>query len=408
MSDGQKVVLVVANETLIGDELIAAVRRRAEQGPIRVVIVAPVNEPSAGYVVYEDSRRAAAGRRLDRTVEAFRAAGIPAHGGVFAAGPLDAVKDIVAQEHIDELIVSTHPEAKSGLAAPQPDRRDSQGRGRPAGRARGRRRRSAHGRGQRARGRERDRARRAAARAHPASRLGGPDELPASSARRATPRRPSIRRPSGGCAPRSSQLRADGVDAHGQIAHPDPYTAAMQAHPRRADRRGDRVHVPGRAVGVAATRSRRPTARRLEAPGRARRRRPGARWRWPHERARRGAARARGRPPRAARREQHLAARRRRSSGCSSSSAPRRCCSARSSPRYFFVRVVNPTAPETWPPAPYEFPKFVAGINTADARHVELHDALGAAVDQAQQPPRPPGGPGAHDPDGHAPSCSPR
>jgi len=32
---------------------------------------------------------------------------------------------------------------------------------------------------------------------------------------------------------------------------------------------------------------------------------------------------------------------------------------------YFFVRVVNPSAPETWPPEPYEFPVYVAGINTA-------------------------------------------
>ena len=32
---------------------------------------------------------------------------------------------------------------------------------------------------------------------------------------------------------------------------------------------------------------------------------------------------------------------------------------------YFFVRVVNPDAPSSWPPQPYEFPKFVAGINTA-------------------------------------------
>jgi cytochrome c oxidase subunit 3 len=32
---------------------------------------------------------------------------------------------------------------------------------------------------------------------------------------------------------------------------------------------------------------------------------------------------------------------------------------------YFFVRVVNPTAPETWPPEPYEFPVFVASVNTA-------------------------------------------
>jgi cytochrome c oxidase subunit III len=32
---------------------------------------------------------------------------------------------------------------------------------------------------------------------------------------------------------------------------------------------------------------------------------------------------------------------------------------------YFFVRVVNPDAPDVWPPHPFEFPKFVAGINTA-------------------------------------------
>jgi cytochrome c oxidase subunit 3 len=32
---------------------------------------------------------------------------------------------------------------------------------------------------------------------------------------------------------------------------------------------------------------------------------------------------------------------------------------------YFFVRVVNPDAPAQWPPEPYHFPVFVAGINTA-------------------------------------------
>jgi cytochrome c oxidase subunit 3 len=32
---------------------------------------------------------------------------------------------------------------------------------------------------------------------------------------------------------------------------------------------------------------------------------------------------------------------------------------------YFFVRVVNPTAPATWPPPPFEFPVFLAAVNTA-------------------------------------------
>jgi hypothetical protein len=107
-------VLVVANETLVGTELVDAVRRRNERGPIRVAVVAPVTQPREGYVVYRDSRRAAAGRRLERTLEALRAAGIPAHGGVFDDEPLVAVKDVLSSEDVDEIIVSTHPETKSG------------------------------------------------------------------------------------------------------------------------------------------------------------------------------------------------------------------------------------------------------------------------------------------------------
>ena len=98
----------------MGDELLAAVRKRAERGPIRVVVVAPVTAPREGYVVYRDSRRAAAGRRLQRTLETLRAAGIPAYGGVFEDEPLTAVKDALAVEQVDEIIVSTHPETKSG------------------------------------------------------------------------------------------------------------------------------------------------------------------------------------------------------------------------------------------------------------------------------------------------------
>lgn len=107
-------VLVVANETLVGGELVAAVERRAHKGPIRVAVVAPVSQPREGYVVYRDSRRASAGRRLERTLTALREAGIPAHGGVFEDEPLAAVKDVLASEDVDEIIVSTHPETKSG------------------------------------------------------------------------------------------------------------------------------------------------------------------------------------------------------------------------------------------------------------------------------------------------------
>jgi hypothetical protein len=112
--EAPKAVLVVANETLAAAELVDAVRRRASEGPIRAIVVAPVNDPRAGYVVYQNSRRASAGRRLDRMVAGLRAAGIPAHGDVYEGGPVAAVEDVLAQESIDELIVSTHPEETSG------------------------------------------------------------------------------------------------------------------------------------------------------------------------------------------------------------------------------------------------------------------------------------------------------
>jgi phosphopantetheine adenylyltransferase len=107
-------VLVVANETLVGDELVETLRKRAERGPLRVAVVAPVTPPREGYVVYRDSRRAAAGRRLDRVLATLRLAGIPAHGGVFDDEPLAAVKDVLASEDVDEIVVCTHPETKSG------------------------------------------------------------------------------------------------------------------------------------------------------------------------------------------------------------------------------------------------------------------------------------------------------
>ncbi len=235
MSGEEKVVLVVANETLAGDELIEAVRRRAEQGPVRVVVVAPVNEPTAGYVVYEDSRRAAAGRRLDGTVEALRAAGIPSHGGVFDAGPLEAVKDILAQERVDELIVSTHPAAKSGwLRRNLIDEIRRAAAGRPVEHVV----------------------------ADVASRTGTANVLVlANETVLSEPLLDRVReRAAEGPAsflfvsPQSdkhgsehpaaerrlraalSQLRSEGIEAHGQIAHPDPYTAAMQAiHDERVD-----------------------------------------------------------------------------------------------------------------------------------------------------------------------------
>lgn len=114
MSEGPRKILVVANETLTGGELLDAVRAKVADEQTIVVVIAPVNAPREGYVVYDNTRRAAAGRRLDRTLTAFREAGIAAAGHVVDNDPLAAVKDAIAIEEPDELIVSTHPEATSG------------------------------------------------------------------------------------------------------------------------------------------------------------------------------------------------------------------------------------------------------------------------------------------------------
>jgi hypothetical protein len=107
-------LLVVANETVAGRALTDAVKRR---GPdLQVTVLAPVNTPREGYVVYGDTRRAAAGRRLDKTLAQLREAGIQADGFVVEADPVDAVRDGLAQLEppVDEIVVSTHPAERSG------------------------------------------------------------------------------------------------------------------------------------------------------------------------------------------------------------------------------------------------------------------------------------------------------
>lgn len=234
MTDDAAVILVVANETLVGAELVEAVGRRAEQAPIRVVVVAPVSQPRQGYVVYRDSRRASAGRRLDRTLRALREAGIPAHGGVFDDEPLAAVKDVLASEDVDEIIVSTHPETTSGwLRKNLVDEIRKVAGSRPVEHVVSSQAALAGANvlvvanetvlGEPLLDRIRARAREGAVSfliVCPQSDLSGAEHPEAERRLRAA----------------LSTLRAEGIDVHGQIAHPDPFTAAMQAlHDERTD-----------------------------------------------------------------------------------------------------------------------------------------------------------------------------
>lgn len=108
-------ILVVANETVVSKGLCDLIQQKATpDGDTLVTVLAPVNQPRQGYVVYYDTRRAAARRRLDRTLAKLRERGVPATGVVVEADPVSALRDAIDQIEPDEIIVSTHTVQKSG------------------------------------------------------------------------------------------------------------------------------------------------------------------------------------------------------------------------------------------------------------------------------------------------------
>jgi len=222
-------LLVVANETVMGRKLIEAVERhRGDE--LRVTVIAPVNHPDRGYVVYEDTRRAAAGRRLDRTVAMLRDEGIAAHGLVVESDPVTAVRDALAQLEpaVDAIVVATHPQQKSGwLRKNVIDRiRDVAG-DRPVehvvvdvaaetGQQNVLVIANETVLGPQLLDKIRERAQKGTA----SFLIVSPQSDSSDAAHPDAERR--LRRA-------VAELRGNGIDAHGQVAHPDPFSAALEA-----------------------------------------------------------------------------------------------------------------------------------------------------------------------------------
>src|SRR3989440_5304219 len=112
-------ILVVANETVGGRALLDAVvgladKARSEGREPTAVVVCPQNQPKRGLVVYDETVREAAENRLQTTVAQLREVGIEATGEIMDPDPYAATMDAFHTYGADCILISTHPDTRSG------------------------------------------------------------------------------------------------------------------------------------------------------------------------------------------------------------------------------------------------------------------------------------------------------
>ena len=107
-------VLVVANETVGGDELVSAISTLALTQATSFLVICPaLNSRLKTWTSDEDLARAAAQERLGATLERLGSVGIEARGKIGDSDPLVAVEDAVRTFKPDEIVISTLPPGKS-------------------------------------------------------------------------------------------------------------------------------------------------------------------------------------------------------------------------------------------------------------------------------------------------------
>jgi hypothetical protein len=105
-------LLVVANQTLGGQELRSELTRRSPRPELRVV--APILISRMKYAMSDiDTELKLAHRRLDETLQWAGATGFAVSGEVCPDGPLVAIEDQLRKFAADEIVISTHPPERS-------------------------------------------------------------------------------------------------------------------------------------------------------------------------------------------------------------------------------------------------------------------------------------------------------
>jgi hypothetical protein len=112
--EGERRILVIANETVGGRTLLDEIRRRSEGVREDILVVVPaLNSPLRHWASDTDQATAAAQERLDASLRRLREDGIEARGEVGDSDPLQAIEDALRTFGADEVIISTHPEGRS-------------------------------------------------------------------------------------------------------------------------------------------------------------------------------------------------------------------------------------------------------------------------------------------------------
>jgi hypothetical protein len=113
-ADDERRILVIANETVGGSELLTILRQKAEGVNEQVLVVCPaLNSQVRTWASDEDGARAAAQQRLDASLAQLRQNGVRARGEVGDGDPLQAIEDALRTFGPDEIVISTHPEGRS-------------------------------------------------------------------------------------------------------------------------------------------------------------------------------------------------------------------------------------------------------------------------------------------------------
>jgi hypothetical protein len=108
-------VLVVANETIGGANLLDAVRQRGHADPsTRFRLVVPRSRPRSGLVIYADAVLDAAQVRVDLARSFLSREGFQVEGEVGDPDPYTATIDAFGDGRIDEILISTLPATSSG------------------------------------------------------------------------------------------------------------------------------------------------------------------------------------------------------------------------------------------------------------------------------------------------------